>query len=653
MVHSAMPSAQFDPSSPATRTDDCIDDLPQRFRRLYFHLYSNSNASRAEVLLADLSLLLLTVLLAESGSSSLCLSAFLAGAGTANEALLPAMRRAYPSLVGDTDRFHLDDASLRHALGDLAGLRLAASASHVLGEAFQALIGPRIRGEKGQFFTPRSLVRCMVSICAPQPGERILDPACGTGGFLYEALTYVTRANGVPQALHGADKDRDLARFAAALLAYRAKSNSVVANINSLRSDEWREADFLEEYDVILTNPPFGTKIPIREATILREYKVAKEWIFDKKDNCWKSTDNELDSQDPQILFLELCIRKLRPGGRLAIVLPEGLFGNKQEAYLWDFVRSQGAIVGLLDCPRTTFQPGTDTKTNVLFFRKGAPAARGAAVPVAVALDCGHDRRGRTLRLDGTRWPDDFVDIGQGLSLSADRPAVHAPWKQVVPHNPYYLVPRYYAEALAGTSGEAALLAGAKWQSLGQLRSAGVIEVRKGHEIGSEAYGTGDVPFVRTSDLANFEISSDPTKSVSEEVYLQYSLQQKLRAGSILLVVDGRYRIGTTALVTDRTRRCVVQSHVQILDVTDSQQLDPYGLLLALNLPTVRRRIRDLVFIQSTLGTLGERLFELTIPILHGPGPWTATVNRFRESLMQRDTLLGSLREIVGPELDL
>jgi len=106
-------------------------------------------------------------------------------------------------------------------------------------------------------------------------------------------------------------------------------------------------------------------------------------------------------------------------------------------------------------------------------------------------------------------------------------------------------------------------------------------------------------------------------------------------------------------ILTARSCRCVVQSHFRILDTLNPKKLDPYALLFALNLPSVRRRIRNLVFVQSTLGTLGSRLFELRIPILQGSGPWTPVVTRFRESLMQRDILLGTLSELVEPEVEL
>ncbi len=111
------------------------------------------------------------------------------------------------------------------------------------------------------------------------------------------------------------------------------------------------------------------------------------------------------------------------------------------------------------------------------------------------------------------------------------------------------------------------------------------------------------------------------------------------------MVVDGRYRIGSAAMLTERSARCVVQSHLKILSVLKHEDpLDPYALLFALSLPSVRRRIRDLVFVQSTLGTLGQRIMELEIPLLDGPGPWSDRVSNFKDILERRDALLGELK---------
>lgn len=633
---------------------DSLRDLPAVFRRVYFHLYSNSNASRAETLLADLSLLLLAKLASEQLNERSLLSSVSSGQLDANKALLPLIRRAYPSLLMPGDQFGLDVTSIQHAVRELEDVSLLRSAAHVLGEAFQALIGPRIRGDKGQFFTPRSLVRAMVEAIAPAANESVLDPACGTAGFLFETQAFRLQGKTPTGPLVGIDKDRDLARLATALMA-SVPGNTRVECFNSLDETEWRDrpgAD--EEFDVILTNPPFGAKIQIRDERILRSYSLSHDWEFNEEKQIWTETPHVTAGQDPQILFIELCVRRLKPNGRLGIVLPEGIFGNSQEAYIWDYLRSNGEILGLIDCPRTTFQPGTDTKTNVLLYRKSrrariqsTPTRRDVSTRIAVALHCGHDRRGRSQRTDGTAFPNDFALIGPGFHHKASG---KNPWREVKITNPYYLVPRYYWEEQPSSPQEARALEGAECSTLGSLVDRGILEIRKGHEVGSEAYGTGDIPFVRTSDISNYEVSSDPTKSISDELYADYAPQQRLRPGTLLMVVDGRYRIGGTAILTERTYKCVVQSHLRIININDAAQLDPFSLLYALNLPSVRRRIRDLVFVQSTLGTLGRRLLELRVPLLMKDGPWSDSVRRFKEAIIQRDKLLHELRDIGGEE---
>jgi type I restriction enzyme M protein len=214
-------------------------------------------------------------------------------------------------------------------------------------------------------------------------------------------------------------------------------------------------------------------------------------------------------------------------------------------------------------------------------------------------------------------------------------------------------VPRYHFYKSDKSVAENWLGREVKLVSLGDLIKKGLISVRKGHEVGSDAYGTGEIPFIRTSDISNFEVSADPTKSVSEQVYEQYAEAQNLRAGDILMVVDGRYRIGITAILDEHSAMCVAQSHLRVISICDKSQLDPYALLYALNLPSVKLRLRGLVFIQSTLGTLGSRLMELKVPLLLGDGPWRDRVSQFRTTLQGRSKLLAEMKRMAGPEIEL
>ncbi len=653
-----MPRRQVEALNPFTQVDESQANLPDAFRKIYYHLYSNSKVSRAELIIEDLSLLLLAKLSAETNGGMSALTIYLGGRGSADKILLPMLRSAYPELLGTKQTFALADSSLRMALSELSELDLSQAPAHTLGEAFQSLIGPRLRGERGQFFTPKSVVRAMVEILDPKPEEDICDPAEGTGGFLAEAHVFQLQKYPHLQLsgkLIGVDKDTGLARLSSALLKILSRGRAHVYNFNSLSFDDWAEYTGKSpegQFDVVLTNPPFGAKIGIRDEAILGSFDFGHIWTTTTNGReRWTRTNALSNSEDPQILFLELCVYALKPNGRMGIVLPEGVFGNKQTAYVWDWLESQGNITALLDCPRTTFQPGTDTKTNILFFQKtgGSKRAIRPQTRVAVALQCGHDRRGRSFTSNGQPYPDDFLNISRSFHSTEES----ALWRNVSLLGERYLVPRYYYECNEITSLEKQLTLGARVATLGELTKDGIITLRKGNEVGSESYGTGDVPFVRTSDISNFEISADPTKSVSDKVYEDFANQQNLKGEDILIVVDGRYRIGTTAMLTEHSVRCVVQSHLRILSVLKPQELDPYALLFALNLPSVKLRIRSLVFIQSTLGTLGGRINELRVPILQGNGPWTSRVERFKATLQHRSGLLADLKAMSGPDYDL
>jgi type I restriction enzyme M protein len=623
------------------------------FKKLYYHLYSNSNSSRSEKIMSDLSNLLLCKIVCERTNQQDVVTNFLNKQGTANELLLPLLRKAFPHLISEDDKFYMDDKTLRYGLGELSDLSLQSASAHVMGEAFQALMGPRLRGDKGQFFTPKSLVKSMISILNPSRSGKIVDPACGTGGFLVEAQSFQDENfNDIEiQSLGkfiGIDKDKDLCRLAEATLEIVAPERGIVLNFNSL---DIKTLMKLPEHqspfnaDYVLTNPPFGAKIKVTEKEILKQFSLGHKWLYDNSG--WHQENQLRDAQDPQILFIELCIKLLKPGGQMGIVLPEGVFGNTNTGYVWDFIRNQGHIIALLDCPRTTFQPSTDTKTNVLFFEKykNEPLDNknhSQKVWMAVALNCGHDRRGRTTKTNGDMYPDDYPIIGDSFKT---RSTELTPWQYTEITDPYYLCPRYYDKSPIKELQKEAERLGAELISIQEMVSKGFLKIRKGHEVGAEAYGTGDIPFVRTSDISNYEISIDPTRSVSDEVYEKVRDLQQLSPNDILMVADGRYRIGRTAILHEHNYVCVVQSHVKIITVTPKSPINAIELLYILNLPMIQHQIRNLVFIQSTLGSLGSRLNEIMMPLPKKSPEWNKTISEFSYLVNGRSELLQKLKE--------
>lgn len=610
-----------------SNTSQLSFDYHTCFKEIYYQLYSNSNTSRAERIVSDVTKILLCKLIAEQNSVSDISS-------LSNAQLINLLKQYYPQSCDNFEDFSLSESDVHNALGLLDNISLSEAPSHVIGEAFQAIIGPRIRGDKGQFFTPKALVECMVKIANPQNGNVVIDPACGTGSFLSEAYIYAkSQGSSDEHRIHliGVDKDRDMADIALATSEIISQGLSSVYNRNSLEilSPQSDLHFLLNSADLVLTNPPFGAKIGITDESILSLYEFGHNWTYSERDKTWYKLNTLAKNQAPQVLFLELCVQLLKPGGKMAIVLPEGIFGNKSLGYIWAYLRTHGRILAMIDCPRNTFQPSTDTKTNVLFYVKGDNASE--EVMVSVAKHCGHDKRGRVKNTLNEPIQNDFLEIASKYNNDPE----HNIWKPVMLSGSYF-VPRYLAGSVISHDET-------EFITIGEMIKLGYLIRKSGKEVGSEAYGTGTVPFVRTSDIINFEISSDPTNSVSEEVFQQYSPQQNLQVGDILFIADGRYRIGKTAIITPYNLKCLIQSHIEILSLTKEAPFTPYEFLYLLNMCDVQEQVRNMIFIQSTLGTLGNRILEIAIRIPKRTQEWKNTIHAFQKSIEMRAECLSVL----------
>ena len=110
-------------------------------------------------------------------------------------------------------------------------------------------------------------------------------------------------------------------------------------------SAQTQNAVNLGEFDVVLTNPPFGAKIPVVGRQLLGQYQLGRKW---QRRGGWAVTPNLLDKQPPQVLFIERCIQLLREGGRMGIVLPEGVFGNPSDRYIWEYVSGVCSVTGVV-----------------------------------------------------------------------------------------------------------------------------------------------------------------------------------------------------------------------------------------------------------------------------------------------------------------
>src|SRR5581483_3295933 len=141
------------------------------------------------------------------------------------------------------------------------------------------------------------------------------------------------------------------------------------------------------------------------------------------------------------------------------------------------------------------------------------------------------------------------------------------------------------------------------------------IELATGHEIGKMAYGTGTIPFIRTSDISNWELKTDPKQGVSRAIYEEYSARQDVKSGDILFVKDGTYLIGQSCIVTEHDLPLLYQSHIYRIRLKPTAPISPYLFFAALNTPIVKRQIRSKQFTADIIDTIGNRILELVLPI--------------------------------------
>ena len=208
-------------------------------------------------------------------------------------------------------------------------------------------------------------------------------------------------------------------------------------------------------------------------------------------------------------------------------------------------------------------------------------------------------------------------------------------WKKRTEIRDRVFIPKYYDPSIP--SALSALTGSHRLLRIGDLITEKALDVATGDEIGKMAYGTGDIPFVRTSDISNWEIKSAPKQGVSEEIYNEYSAKQNVTSGDILLVRDGTYLIGTNCIVTALDARLVYQSHILKFRVLKSDEIDPYILFLALNNPLVQKQFRSIQFTADTIDTIGNRYLDVILPVPNDPKTCNYLAQAAKECMRKRE----------------
>jgi type I restriction enzyme M protein len=312
------------------------------------------------------------------------------------QTLFDEAKSQWSGVFSDGSSFELSDSHLSVCVSSLQDVKLFNSNLLVVDEAFEYLVNKSAKGEKGQYFTPRHVIDMCVQMLNPKRGEYMIDTASGSCGFpvhtIFKLTGHLFTNTEIPDEdkqhvlkVFGIDFDEKTVRVARTLNLIAGDGETNVLHLNTLDFDRWADKtekdkkwigtygkgfERLEKlrtekgedkqfnFDILMANPPFAGDI--KESRILHQYELGF-----KPDGKKAQTKVGRD-----ILFIERNLDFIKPGGRMAIVLPQDRFNNTTDKHIREFIAQHGRILAVVGLQQSTFKPHTGTKTSVLFVQK-------------------------------------------------------------------------------------------------------------------------------------------------------------------------------------------------------------------------------------------------------------------------------------------
>lgn len=364
------------------------ESLLRRFEEIHDYIYANEGLSSQQTLNEFVKILFVKIVDEGQEHQQFYVTASELAHNTQSvydriDQLFQTAKTEYRDIFDTTDLLNISSKTLSFIVSKLQYVNLTNDSNDASGLAFQKFLSHYEKEGRGQFFTPQPVIDFCVKIIAPQKNETIIDPCCGSGGFLYSALKYVQaedqdldNASYISNNLYGVDINKDIAKIAKMKLLLEANTPNNIICSNSLDDIDTLQLQInaqsnskFEGFDILLTNPPFGTSGKITDPYILHKYDMGYKWKSDG--NICVKTKTLSNGQPAEILFIERCLQLLKEGGRMGIVLPNGHFENPSLDYLRYYIKQKAKILGVINLPQETFIPyGTGVKTSLLFLEK-------------------------------------------------------------------------------------------------------------------------------------------------------------------------------------------------------------------------------------------------------------------------------------------
>lgn len=539
-------------------------------------------------------------------------------------------------------RFQIDDDSIYYTVETLQNFRLLSNETDAVAEAFQVIRGKAYKGEEGQYFTPQSVVRVAVAAIDPHPEDRVIDPACGSGSFLATALENVIRhlqdRYGTDESaknlarrewstaqLFAIDKDSVSVRLSKAYLSMLGDGSTHVYKADSIHTRGWSQslAATIQDgaFDVVVTNPPFGTKLKVSAEIGRRErYELSAEWK--KRGGVWEPTGDYAE-RDLGLLFLERSIRLLRDGGRLAIVLPDTYLFSERYAWLVQWL-GRHSITHSINVPIEAFEPHCRAKTSVIVLRKGPPP-KGHTVIGSFCETYGEDKHGhpRFKFVEGRQTNERDDEMAEAAGLLRGRaprkssklffrfPQDDAIRRGVLVASYWWRTP--YIEALQAFADENQC----DLVSVGNLIEDGELVVLDGHGSPSSHYhGRGPVPYVKVVEIKNWRVNENPKYCIPEDIATEFRRDKVLHPYDLVTPTRASRNIGLFGVIMPWQTHVILTREIAVWRIPEgARRLDPWLLLAMMSLRAVHQQFNFLVLMQMNREDLGGRYRELLLPI--------------------------------------
>lgn len=540
-------------------------------------------------------------------------------------------------------KLNLPDRIIYEIVNILQDVSLRSTDLDIKGRAFEKFLGKVFRDEYGQYFTQRPVVKFMVEFLDPDEDDLIIDPACGSGGFLLYSLMHVIEKvqkkyeedhdsinriswDFAHKQIFGIEINDRIARIAMMDMIIHEDGHSNIECNNALLSfDKFDKVRDIRpnKYSKVFTNPPFGAIV--KDGDILNNFELGKE----KK------------SQKTEILFIERCLELLKDRGRLGIVIPDSILTNSTLQYVRDYIFKKSKILAVVSLPQHAFAPsGAGVKASLLFLEKGKTEAKDYTVFMAIAKHIGFDSTGRK---DIDDLPDILSDWRNYLlgNISSFKKSFLVSARKIISN----FSPERHINYFKNTN---------NWEikKLGEITQV----IFTGKTPARNSYTTKGYKIIKVRDLTGKGIDWDNEERgfVSSE-FFRKNKKLELKVNDILLISAAHHpkyigqKVDIIDLIPERFKEGIICSAEILVIRVNEKIIDPYYVLLYLKFEGGYKAIQSCIRGQTAhIYPKDIRDIKIPIPPRDEYEKIKPLIKQLKQSLIAKTKANEEYREIVN-----